>query len=365
VDGPFPERRDGLPADRVAVVGGGLFGVTIAVALANSNCAVELFERAPRLLHQSTAKNLFRLHAGYHYPRSPATGRESLDGRAAFLSMFGDALAAPIHHYYAIASSGSLTTPEAFLSHCDALGLGWEIASPPMLQRDAVSLCVRVAEDTVDIDRLRDKCYRLLDAAGVTVRTGIAPDREVLDQFGLRVLATYAGNGQMLEELGYPPPEYQYEFCEVVVADVPRLPRHSFVVMDGPFISLMPHGGHDRFLVYDVDHSVRLRETTCRFELPEDLAALAGHGLVKSPPMSVAASTFASMGRFIAFGAAPRHIGSYFVVRPVLPHADDTDARPTIVRWIDDATVTVLSGKLGTCVAAADAVVASRHASAA
>lgn len=351
-----------MATDRVAVVGGGLFGVTIAVALANSNCSVDLFERAPRLLHQSTAKNLFRLHAGYHYPRSPATGRESLDGRAAFLSMFGDALAEPIDHYYAIASTGSLTTPEAFLDHCDALGLGWEIALPPMLKRDAVSLCVRVAEDVVDINRVRDKCYSLLDAAGVTVHTGTAPGREVLDRFGLRVLATYAGNGQILEQLGYPPPEYQYELCEVVAAEVPQLPRHSFVVMDGPFISLMPESGHDRFLAYDVDHSVHLRETTRCFELPEHLAALAEHGLVTSPSTSVAASIFASMGRFIAFEAAPSHVGSYFVVRPVLPHADDTDARPTVVRWIDDATVTVLSGKLGTCVAAADAVVAGRAA---
>ena len=195
-------------------------------------------------------------------------------------------------------------------------------------------------------------------ASGVTVRTGTAPSREVLDGFGLRVLATYAANGHILEELGYPAPEYQYEFCEVVVAEMPRLPRHSFVVMDGPFTSLMPHNGQDRFLVYDVDHSVRMRKTTRRFDLPHDLAALAGHGLVTSPAMSVAPSVFASVGRFISFGAEPRHVGSYFVVRPVLPHSDATDARPTIVRWIDDATVSVLSGKLGTCVAAADAVVA-------
>ena len=163
MDGPFPSDTMVRAADRAAVVGGGLFGVTIAIALADVGYSVELFEWSPRLLQQSTSKNLLRLHSGYHYPRSPETGRQSLDAREAFLSMFGIALASPIDHYYAIASSGSLTTPEAFVAHCDALGLKWEVAAPPMLRSDAVSLCVRVCEDVVDIDRLREECSRLLE----------------------------------------------------------------------------------------------------------------------------------------------------------------------------------------------------------
>ena len=54
--------------------------------------------------------------------------------------------------------------------------------------------------------------------------------------------------------------------------------------------------------------------------------------------------------------ARAEHIGSMFTFRTVLPNLEKTDARPTFVTKIDDKTVTVFSGKIGTCVEAAEEV---------
>ena len=50
------------------------------------------------------------------------------------------------------------------------------------------------------------------------------------------------------------------------------------------------------------------------------------------------------------------HIGSMFTVRAVPPRVENTDARPTQVNKIDDKTISIFSGKITTCVEAANEV---------
>ena len=51
------------------------------------------------------------------------------------------------------------------------------------------------------------------------------------------------------------------------------------------------------------------------------------------------------------------HIGSMFTVRTVLAHRDHDDARPTIVTQEAHNVYTIFSGKIGTCVPAANELV--------
>ena len=45
-----------------------------------------------------------------------------------------------------------------------------------------------------------------------------------------------------------------------------------------------------------------------------------------------------------------------FTFRTVLPNKDEDDARPTLVEKTDDKTFSIFSGKIGTCVSAADEI---------
>ena len=51
------------------------------------------------------------------------------------------------------------------------------------------------------------------------------------------------------------------------------------------------------------------------------------------------------------------HIGSMFTFRTVLPNRDKDDARPTLVEKTTDNIFNLFSGKIGTCVSAADEIV--------
>jgi hypothetical protein len=61
---------------------------------------------------------------------------------------------------------------------------------------------------------------------------------------------------------------------------------------------------------------------------------------------------------FYADAERLQHAGSMFTIRTVLPGMDATDERPTLVTAADERLVTVFSGKIGTCVRAAEEVAA-------
>src|SRR5437660_11754402 len=99
---------------RVAVVGGGIFGITAAVEIARAGHHVDLFERAPDLLQGASGINQYRLHRGYHYPRSPETAIQSKNAESSFVEKYADAILANDSHYYAIARERSLLSADQY-----------------------------------------------------------------------------------------------------------------------------------------------------------------------------------------------------------------------------------------------------------
>ena len=61
------------------IVGGGLFGLTIAIILAENGINVTVLEKNLDVLKEASLVNQNRIHYGYHYPRSTETGRESIE----------------------------------------------------------------------------------------------------------------------------------------------------------------------------------------------------------------------------------------------------------------------------------------------
>jgi len=57
---------------KIAIIGGGIFGVTTAIRLSR-NHDVDLFEQNSDILQSASGINQYRLHRGYHYPRSTDT----------------------------------------------------------------------------------------------------------------------------------------------------------------------------------------------------------------------------------------------------------------------------------------------------
>jgi glycine/D-amino acid oxidase-like deaminating enzyme len=54
---------------KIAVAGAGIYGATAAIRLAEQGHQVQMFDPLG-LLRAASAINQYRVHAGYHYPRS-------------------------------------------------------------------------------------------------------------------------------------------------------------------------------------------------------------------------------------------------------------------------------------------------------
>ena len=333
---------------RVAVVGGGVFGCTIAVDLARAGATVDLFEERSDILDGATARCQARLHRGYHYPRSDETAAAARDASPAFAARYPEAVRTADEHYYVIADDSRVSARE-YLAFCDRLGLPYEVADPPQVHH--AQLTVRVPESYVDVDVLRRLLRRDLRRAGVTVHRAHVDPGSVTG-YDLTVAATY----------GQPwPRPLRYEVCETVLVQVGRYGRESFVVLDGEFSSLDPYGqGH---MLYDVKHSVHHANVGYAPEVPFEYRGL----LNRFGPVQTSVTHFdqmtASAGRYLAMldpggRGVCIYAGSLFAVRAVLPDVDATDERPTLVER-DGDVIWVLSGKICTAVDASAAVLAS------
>lgn len=329
---------------KVAVVGAGIFGCTVAVDLARAGVTVDLYEQRMGILDGATARCQARLHSGYHYPRSDTTAKQAHEGALEFEARYSDAITRARNHFYVIAPE-SKTTPEEYLAFCDRNGLPYEVVEPPP-QVHTSGLVVRVPEAFVDVAVLRRLLYRDLVQAGVRFFPSWKMGSWVPEGHDVTIWATY---GRPWHQ------PLQYEVCEVALLELGRYERDSFVVVDGEFTSLDPLG--HLFVLYDVNHSVHTRTVASEPDVPEGYEQL----LMTLGPVKTPLSHFEEMAR----GASRflRHMlpggmgvniyhGSWFAVRAVLPNVDGTDERPTLIHY-GDKSISILSGKICTAVSTA------------
>ena len=158
---------------RVAIIGGGLFGVTAALVLARF-CDVQLFERAPGLFQGATFANHNRQHFGFHYPRSLETARQCLASHDDFRRFYRDAELFDFPSYYCVAAGDSKVTPDQYLRFCDEAHLQYQRETPlaGIVAVDKIALAVRVNEGVCDLTALRKLAIQRLEREPtINVRT--------------------------------------------------------------------------------------------------------------------------------------------------------------------------------------------------
>ncbi len=336
----------------IAVIGGGFFGCTAAAVLAEAGHHVELYEAMPELLSAASGINQFRLHRGYHYPRSRETAEECLAAEAAFIAEFPGLVSYEDEHYYCIAREGSKVTPEQFAAFCDALGLEYTERYSRVVDKDALAWSVQVHEGLIRIDAARAYLKERLAHDGVTLHLGVRAEYSMLERFDHIVLCTYAESNSFLSESARR--AYQYELCEKLVLSLPeQFARQSIVIMDGPFTCIDPLVDTPYHLMGNVVHAIHHSSVGIHPQITKEYAPLLNAGIIKNPPLSNVVQFIGSAERFFPAIRAARHVGSMFTIRTVLPDLDATDARLTLVEELDERIIRVFSGKIGNCVPAA------------
>jgi len=336
---------------KVLVVGGGIFGTTSATMLANAGYNVTLHEELDDIMKCASNINQYRLHRGYHYPRSKETVTECLDGIKQFKRKYGDSVVnGDINHFYAISSRDSLVSREQYLEFLDEMGLEYNLHEP----FKGTDLTIEVNEELFDSDGLKTQASYKMDGVGVNVILNKHTTKEDFDDYDYIVIATYAKINELLDE----PIQYQYEVVEKPVVKLPEQYKNkSVVVMDGPFMCLDPYKD-DLHVLGHVKHAIHSTNVgDYPMVLNKDIVGYLNNGVIPNPKFTKIQKFIEAGMEFFEDFDKLEHVGSMFTVRTVLSHRDHDDARPTLVTQEAHNVYTIFSGKIGTCVKVANQLV--------
>ena len=183
---------------KIAVIGGGIFGITTAITLAQSN-SVELFEKNNEILQAASGSNQYRVHRGYHYPRSKDTVLGIIKSENSFQNLFAEAIITNYEHYYCIAKQHSLTSPQQFLDFCNEFGLTFTKSEISCVNNDSIELCLKVKETLYDPQKLREISWKKLKKNNVKVNLNTKVNDELFKNFDWVIICTYSNLNSLIQ----------------------------------------------------------------------------------------------------------------------------------------------------------------------
>lgn len=336
---------------KCAVVGAGIYGITAAIKLKTVGYDVDLYESKSDIMSAASGINQYRIHRGYHYPRSIETITSCKQNEVSFIKNYNRSIIdSPIDHFYCIASEDSLITSNQYLKILDKANLEWEIVE----KMPGCDLTIKVNENLYDPVVLKNICIDRIHGMGVNLLLNTHVTKDMLGTlYEFKIYATYAS----LNEVSDKKQNYQFELCEKPVFKLPeRYKNKSIVIMDGPFMCFDPYSNTDYHVAGNVVHAIHNRNIGEYPEIPSIYKTYLNKGIIKSPKYTNVNRFVESAKKFFPDIELAKHIGSMYTIRTVLPDKDSTDERPTFVKRHGSDFI-LFSGKIGNCVQSADKIV--------
>lgn len=330
---------------RAAVVGAGIYGAYSAIRLAESGHHVDLFDPFG-VLRATSDINQFRIHSGYHYPRSEETIEEILEARAEFVATFGPAIVRNTQHYYAIPKEDSLTPPDAYEKIMARHRLPLRRCKPSWMNFDYIDRCYEVDENVYDPQRLRE----LLESSICALHINFRQERylpEFRDDYDFVIFATYGlGPSRGVFQAA------KYQVAEKILVEMPQPLRGvALVVVDGPFTAFDPYGDTGRSQFGSAKYTNHWTTTDADEPIPEPYPAL----LYRPSFEPVDFTRFEAMrddARLtVPLAADAKYIGSRFTIRVVENHHHDR--RILDLQEKSPREIHIFSGKVVSAVKAA------------
>jgi hypothetical protein len=331
---------------KIAVAGAGIYGATAAIRLAERGHQVHLFDPLG-LLRAASAINQYRVHAGYHYPRSTETISEITEARAEFTQAFADAIVRSSRHYYAIPKENSLTPPDVYERVMNGHGLPLRPCRPDWMNFDFIDRCYEVEENIYDPGVLRSLVDARLVAQSIRLqprefRPAMRPDYDFV------VWATYGlGPSRGIFRAA------KYQVAEKILVELPaELRGVALVVVDGPFTAFDPYGSSSRSLFGSAKNTNHWTTTSASEPIPELYTGILNKPDFEPVPITRFAAMRADCGLSVPAAKDAVYIGSRFTIR-VVEDNPEHDRRILHVREGAPGEIHIFSGKVVSAVKAA------------
>lgn len=331
---------------KIAVAGAGIYGATAAIRLAEQGHDVHLFDPLG-VMQAASAINQYRVHAGYHYPRSPETIEETLEARAEFIEAFEPAIVRNSRHYYAIPKKDSRTPPDLYESVMQQHGLSLKTCRPDWMNFDFIDRCYEVQEHIYDPDVLRDLVSSRIRALGIRFERQ-AFSGEMRPDFDYVIWATYGlGPSRGVFKIA------KFQVAEKMLIELPAALRGvALVVVDGPFTAFDPYGSSRRSLFGSAKNTNHWTTTNPDESVPEPYARILNESEFKPVPFTRFEAMRKDCCDAVPGAKEAVYLGSRFTLR-VVEDSPETDRRILYVKEGAPGELHIFSGKVVSAVKAA------------
>ncbi len=331
---------------KIAVAGAGIYGATTAIRLAECGHQVQLFDPLG-ILQAASAINQYRVHSGYHYPRSAETISEILEARAEFVEAYAPAMVRNSRHYYAIPREGSRTAPDLYEKIMAAHGLALRPCRPSWLNFNFIERCYEVDENIYDPEILRSVVESRVQSLGIQFQKRTFTP-EMRADYDFVVWTTYGmGESRGVFKAA------KVQVAEKILIQLPaELQGVALVIVDGPFTGFDPYGGSPRSLFGSARHTNHWSTTEPDEAVPEPFA-----GILYQADFSPVSFTHFQAMREDCCHAVPAareavYMGSRFALRVVEDNPGE-DRRILYVAQSAPRELHIFSGKVVSAVKAA------------
>lgn len=243
---------------KIAVIGAGIFGSTIALLLSENNYDVTIFDKEKKILDKASKCNHNRLHFGFHYPRSMETATQSLDGFDLFKTKFTECIVDGFPNYYMVEKNGKIDGKH-FLNFCNLLKLEYKLDYPlnDEIILDNIELSIKTNEPVFDFNKIRKNLNQKLILSNVNLKLGHdITDIKQLDEYEIIINATYCNINKINDLLGLKKTHLKLQDVMIPIFEYDHR-QVGLTIMDGEFCSIMPKGFEkNMFLLYHVKESV-------------------------------------------------------------------------------------------------------------
>lgn len=331
---------------KIAVAGAGIYGATVAIRLAEHGHSVRLFDPLG-VMRAASAINQYRLHAGYHYPRSPETIQETQEARAEFIRAFEPAIVRSSRHYYAIPKHDSRTPPDLYEKVMRDHGLTLKPCGPAWMNFDFIDRCYEVAEHIYDPDVLRELVESRIRALSIPFEQK-AFTAEMRPDYDFVVWATYGmGPSRRVFKIA------KFQVAEKMLIELPAALQHvALVVVDGPFTAFDPYGSSNRSLFGSAKNTNHWTTTDPDEPVPQPYAAILNDPEFRPVPFTRFEAMRKDCCESVPGAKDAVYVGSRFTIR-VVEDNPEHDRRILHIRESAPGEIHIFSGKVVSAVKAA------------
>jgi len=341
---------------KIAVIGSGFYGSTIALKLSNDNF-IDLYENQEDIMQGASRVNQFRYHLGYHYPRSITTINDlkKADKFNKKNNLFYP-FSKKTNNYYAIANKNSRTTFQKYLKILRKQNLKFE-TTYNLLKKSNLNHFIESDEFNLNYFKFKNNIFiKIKKNKNINLILGKTLKKKEIFKYDKVIVCTYSNNNKVLSNFGIKSlKKFKYELVEKIIIKLPATYKNkSFVIMDGRFVNIDPYLGTSYHLLSNVNYS--------KIEVVEDIfpsfksskKKFLNKGIIRNIKISNFYNFIKDSQNFLPFLKKSSYVGSFFVTRVLERNKDRTDERRVEIQRHNDKIYSIFSSKWNSAFLTAD-----------